>query len=128
MSRNMLIRNIPVKHDIPDGRLHAARVMRKFHVMNLEKIRTERGLTQDDLAEMSGLKQSTISKIERGYDGVTLRTLHRIAEVLQVEIIDLLGSDRTSSEALILQAFRELPVERQQGWLDMAQAISHQKT
>lgn len=94
--------------------------------MNLEKIRQSRGLTQEDLADMSGLKQSTISKIERGYDGVTLRALYKIAEALDVELAELIGNQRLKAEDAIIQAFRSLPEDRQQGWLDMAQAISLQ--
>ncbi|MFD2843436.1 helix-turn-helix domain-containing protein [Paracoccus cavernae] len=92
--------------------------------MNLEKIRSERGLTQGDLADMSGLKQSTISKIERGYDGVTLRSLYKIADALEVDLSELFADSRGPAEAALIQAFRSLPAERQQGWLEMAQAIA----
>ena len=91
--------------------------------MNLERLRRARGLNQDDLAEMAGVKQSTISKIERGYDGVTLRVLKQLAGALEVEVTELLADDRTAAEAALLKVFRTLPAERQQGWLDLAATL-----
>ncbi|RJE87981.1 helix-turn-helix domain-containing protein [Paracoccus onubensis] len=92
--------------------------------MNIDRIRSARGLNQEDLAEMSGLKQSTISKIENGFDGVTLRVLKKIAVALGVEVRDLFDDDRTVAERALLSAFRNLPADRQQGWLDLAEALT----
>lgn len=91
--------------------------------MSLERIRRERELSQEDLAEMAGVKQSTISKIERGNDGVTLRVLKQLAGALKVDVTDLLTDDRTAAETALIRAFRNLPADRQQGWLDLAVAL-----
>ncbi|MBT0778035.1 helix-turn-helix domain-containing protein [Paracoccus sp. pheM1] len=93
--------------------------------MNLERLRRDRDLNQDELAEMAGVKQSTISKIEGGFDGVTLRVLKQIAAALEVEVSDLFADDRTRAEAALIRAFRTLSPERQQGWLDLAEALAH---
>ncbi|MDQ7775281.1 MAG: helix-turn-helix transcriptional regulator [Paracoccus aminovorans] len=92
--------------------------------MNLERLRRARGWNQDDLAEVAGIKQSTISKIERGYDGVTLRVLKQLAAALDVEVADLFSDDRSAGEAALIRVFRGLPPERQQGWLDLAEALA----
>lgn len=91
--------------------------------MNLKAIRLSRGLSQKDLAEMAGVQQATVSKVENGYDGVTLRTLNALANALRVDVMDLISSDRASAEIALLQAFRNLSPERQQGWLDLAAAL-----
>lgn len=95
--------------------------------MNLKRIRQLKGLTQRDLAEMAGLEQPTVSKIEQGYDGVTLRTLNRIADALDISLLELLGEDRSAAEKAIIAAFRRLSPDRQRGWLDMAEAIAPQQ-
>lgn len=51
---------------------------------NLRKLRQERGLTQAELADMIGVNQATISKIERGSEAVTLDLVFRIAAHLNV--------------------------------------------
>ncbi|RJL18235.1 helix-turn-helix domain-containing protein [Paracoccus siganidrum] len=92
--------------------------------MNIERLRIARGLNQDDLAEMADVKQSTISKIENGFDGVTLRVLKRIAIALEVEVRDLFDDDRTAAEQSLIAAFRNLSPARQQGWLDLAETLT----
>lgn len=91
--------------------------------MNLERLRRDRDLNQDELAEMAGVKQSTISKIEGGFDGVTLRVLKQIAAALGVDVVDLFADERTRAEDALIRAFRRLPPERQQGWLDLAETL-----
>jgi DNA-binding XRE family transcriptional regulator len=48
--------------------------------------RNEKGLTQQQLAEICGIKQSNLSCIERGIGNVTYKTLNRIAEALGAEL------------------------------------------
>lgn len=50
------------------------------------KLRMERGLTQVQLAERSGVPQSEISRIERGLGNPTEDTLARLAGALQAHI------------------------------------------
>ena len=49
-------------------------------------LRTGRGLTQRELASLSGIPQSTISEIESGVANPTLSTLSRIADALGCSI------------------------------------------
>ncbi len=48
----------------------------------LASLRKQHGLTQEELAALLGVSQSHVSRLEKSLDGVTLRTLRRIAEVL----------------------------------------------
>lgn len=52
----------------------------------LQKIRKESGLSQEKLAEISGLHRTYISSLERGSRNPTLTTLQAIACALNVEI------------------------------------------
>ncbi|PWC48075.1 helix-turn-helix domain-containing protein (plasmid) [Azospirillum melinis] len=51
--------------------------------------RDHRGLTQTQLAEAAGLKQSYVSQIEAGTRNGSVDALKRIAEALRVELDDL---------------------------------------
>lgn len=53
-------------------------------VKNLKSIRTSRRLSQTQLAEMVGINQATISKIENGNESVTLDLVFKIAAALNV--------------------------------------------
>ncbi len=48
--------------------------------------RAEKGLSQAELARSSGIDQSDISKIERGFANPSVNTLARIAEALSAEL------------------------------------------
>lgn len=71
---------------------------------------------------MAGVEQPTISKLERGNESVTLRTIKAVANALGVSVSDLF-IDRSSAERMIVDAYRSLPELRRKGWEDMAQAV-----
>ena len=52
----------------------------------LKQRRSELGLSQLDLAEMSEISLSTIKDIERGKGNPSLKTIERIMDVLGMEI------------------------------------------
>jgi len=47
-------------------------------------VRTELGLRQRDVAERAGLSAETVSRIERGVQGVTFPNVARLADALEV--------------------------------------------
>jgi DNA-binding XRE family transcriptional regulator len=49
--------------------------------------RIKSGLTQMQLANKSGLSQQSISFVERGYVNISLRTLKKIADALNLKIV-----------------------------------------
>lgn len=55
----------------------------------VSRVRTQRGLTQKELAEKLGTSQSAITRIEAGHQNVTLEMLARISDVLNKELISL---------------------------------------
>ena len=53
----------------------------------IRRVRAEAGLTQKDLAELTGIDQSDISKIERGMSNPTIGTLERIADAMGGKLV-----------------------------------------
>ena len=62
---------------------------------NIRRIREEKGLTQLDLADKTGLTNTSLSQMEKGRMTPSLATLERIAAVLGVPISDLFRDDPT---------------------------------
>jgi len=60
-------------------------------VSNVRKVREFRNYTQDYLAAKLGISQNAYSKIELGYSSVTLSRLVNIAEILEVDLVDLIS-------------------------------------
>lgn len=64
--------------------------MRKLVGSNMARIRKEKGFTQEQLAERSGLTQQYISGIENGQRNPTIVVIHDLAVALGVSHLDLL--------------------------------------
>ncbi|MCB9789493.1 helix-turn-helix transcriptional regulator [Candidatus Nomurabacteria bacterium] len=57
---------------------------------NIKTLRIEKGWTQEELAEKSGVTYTTIIKLEQGVvDNPTLKTLESLAMVFSVTLDDL---------------------------------------
>lgn len=66
----------------------------------LKTLRESRNLTQVDLAEISGVPQSTISRIESGFfkKGPSIDNVVKLAKALGVPVAELLEDDEDSKE------------------------------
>ena len=62
-------------------------------VTNIRKIREFRNYTQDYLAAKLKISQNAYSKIELGYSSITLNRLVEIAEILEIDLVDLVCRD-----------------------------------
>jgi transcriptional regulator with XRE-family HTH domain len=62
-------------------------------ISNIRKIREYRNYTQDYLAAKLQISQNAYSKIELGYSNVTFTRLLDIAEILEVDITDMISAD-----------------------------------
>ena len=65
--------------------------LREQLARNLRAARQHAGLTQEQLAERSGLHQTYLSDIERGKRNVTLDVVERLAAALSVAPLALLA-------------------------------------
>ena len=63
---------------------------------NLRRLRLERGLSQEALAERCGLHRTYIGSIERGERNATLGSIEVIANSLNVSVPLLLSKDAES--------------------------------
>jgi len=57
---------------------------------NIRRLRRERGLSQEDLADEIGVHRTYMGGVERGERNLTLRSLERLAERLGVSPLSLL--------------------------------------
>lgn len=112
--------NMHVKNNYSHGDYDPVDPTAKCIDMGLKKIRNLRGLTQVQVAGMAEVEQATISRIENNSDTITMRQLRRVAAALNLKPADLID-DRAEGEVLLIQAFRGLKPDRQQGWIDMAE-------
>jgi transcriptional regulator with XRE-family HTH domain len=57
---------------------------------NIRRIRHERGLSQEELADHCGLHRTYVGSVERGERNVTLSSLELLAKALGVSVVELL--------------------------------------
>jgi transcriptional regulator with XRE-family HTH domain len=62
------------------------------HAIRVERRR--RDMTQEELALETGLQRKTIYQVEHGKSDPRLGTLRRIADAMDVRVVDLLGGSR----------------------------------
>lgn len=65
---------------------------------NVRALRSAKGLSQEQLADICGLHRTYIGSVERAERNVTLSTLEVLAAALEVTITGLLTPTRTSNE------------------------------
>ncbi len=53
---------------------------------NIRRIREERDLTQEKLANLAGLHRAYVGQIERGEKNIGLKNLEKIAKALEVPV------------------------------------------
>lgn len=63
--------------------------MRKRLGLRLQRLRQERGLSQEELADRSGLHRTYVSGVERGVRNPTITVLDKLAKGLEVTLQDL---------------------------------------
>jgi transcriptional regulator with XRE-family HTH domain len=68
--------------------------MRRLIGRNVRRLRERKGLTQEQLAEISGFSQQYISSLEQGRRNPTAITLYELSIALGVSHIELLTSPK----------------------------------
>ena len=66
--------------------------MRKLVGRNVKRVRQEKGLTQEQLAELSGFSPQYISGLEHGQRNPTVVSLYELATALGVSHMELVRS------------------------------------
>lgn len=106
----------------------------------LKQLRTERNLTQSELAEKLGLSKSSISMYENGKREPDFENLEMIADFFNVRLMYLIGAESretttpsTSTQKVELQtlaahALEDLTEEEQLKIIEFAKFIKSQRT
>ena len=61
---------------------------------NLRTLRTNAGMTQEQLAQAVGIRQCTVAQIERNTKALSLSLGYEITKVLDCSLYDLIGEDK----------------------------------
>jgi transcriptional regulator with XRE-family HTH domain len=64
--------------------------LRELFAFNLRRLRHEKGLSQEALAQEAGVNRSYMSRLERGSSYAGLEIIGKLADVLDVEPTELL--------------------------------------
>ena len=101
----------------------------------LISLRKENALSQKELAERTGISQSTIAKIEIGRNEATSNTIRKLADFFNVTADYLLGrtddfkpssiplSQNTNHETELLSMFRQMNTAQQNRFLGIAEGM-----
>lgn len=73
---------------------------------NIAHYRKIRGMSQEDLAQMVGVSQPHISRMEKGDDGPPLRLFREIAAALGVSLADLFSEKMDRSALMLHEAYQ----------------------
>ena len=64
--------------------------LRRIVARNLRRLRQERGLTQEELADLAELNRNYIGMVERQENAATVDTLEALAKALRVDAVEFL--------------------------------------
>lgn len=74
----------------------------------LKKARTDKGLTQEKLAEKLDVSIAFLSRIERGSSHISLKRLSQICDILQISEGSILNGSSNNSNSYLSSEFGEL--------------------
>ncbi|MBO3276250.1 helix-turn-helix domain-containing protein [Pseudomonas schmalbachii] len=64
---------------------------------NLKRLRSDRGLSQEKMAELADFHRTYVSQLERCVTNVSIDGLERLAHALGVDIVELLRPTRAET-------------------------------
>ena len=99
--------------------------------LRVAQSRASRGWTQEQLSEAIGIEPVSLSRLETGHRALSLSTLNKIAEVLQVGLGDLIDPEREFSEpqhspqeAELLRLLQSMGANRRKMLLKLARELA----
>jgi transcriptional regulator with XRE-family HTH domain len=70
---------------------------RKTFASNVRRVRLRLGLTQEELADRSGLHRTYVGSVERGERNISIDNMERLAGALDAEVEELLRPVRAKA-------------------------------
>lgn len=70
---------------------------------NIRRLRREKGMTQEALAEAAGLSIKMIQKLENGQRGFRMETVIRISVILDISLDSLTGMHKADKKLMFWQ-------------------------
>ena len=64
-------------------------ILQKFG-LRVKELRSAKGITQEDLAELAGLSRQYVGDVERGTRNISLVNIEKIATALEITLPELL--------------------------------------
>ena len=68
---------------------HTSKSTRTIFAENLKIFRRSRNLSQEALAELSGLHRTYVGSVERGERNISIDNMARLADALKISLVDL---------------------------------------
>ena len=92
---------------------------------NLRKFRKRKGYSQKKLAETLHYGYTAIANYESGRNEPSFDDLLRLAQILDVTLDELIGTELKSEEKQLLSAFKKLDPENKNRILDLIDALQN---
>jgi len=93
----------------------------------IRKIRIDRGLNQQNIADELGIKQSTYNKVETNKTSVKYDTLLQLAQFYKIHVIELISygeeldeMDFVASKIKLSQNLAEIAIKERDDWREQA--------
>lgn len=91
---------------------------------NIRRYREKFNITQEKLAELTGLHATFIGKVERGQTNATLRSIQKIADGLNITVSTLLIMDEDEATAYeFCKIAKELTTKERQALVELIVAV-----
>lgn len=71
----------------------AAKKARNIISQKIRELRVQKGLSQEELADIAGLHRTYVGSVERGERNISIDNIERLANALNIKIKDLLNDD-----------------------------------
>lgn len=78
--------------------------------INLKRFREERGFSQEELANLLGVRQSTVGMWENGTNKPRMKTLEKITEILNITTNDLLAESNAEPMSYESSGTLKIPI------------------
>lgn len=92
--------------------------------LKIKEIRKSKGWTQEQLAETASIHYSYIGGIERGERNISLETLQKIIDALEVSAVELFPANTTILKNEVLKEHIEMISERSVQDIELIHRVS----